>query len=340
MRPLLATLVYMLAEVSGLNHLFRLRNKNKIRVLMYHGVTSRNLSVPCWTVLNVVRFEQHMSHLKRHYRCLSTDEMLSTLSDTHTGFDNGAFITFDDGLLNTASEAEPILTRYNLTACCFVCPGLSEHGEIVWADRVWEGIVEGTANQLDFGSIGGDVVPLPPSKPERARIAGDIIERMKGLPHEERQKWLETMRSQGAIFHTPESPFALLSLENIKSMADRGNVTVASHTMNHPILATQSLYQQKEEIAACQRTLEDAGIQSYPLFAYPNGRPERDYTGETVELVKQAGFVGAFVTSDGLFDESADRFQVPRIAIGYDTNIWEFNARMSGLYYAMKRLNQ
>lgn len=338
MRRLFVTILFVLADVCGLNLLFRSLNKDKIRVLMYHGVTSRKLSAPCWTVLGTEQFEQQMSHLSRYYRCLSTSEMISTITNTGTGFENGAFITFDDGLLNTANEAEPILARYKLAACCFVCPGLSERGELIWADYAWENIVDGSANQLDFRPVGGDVLLLPASKLDRAHIAGETIERMKGLPHEERQEWMEILRSHEATTSMGHSPFALMSNENIKTLAERGTVTIASHTMNHPILATQSIGQQKEEITACQKKLDDAGILTYPLFAYPNGRPKMDYSCETVELVKDAGFAGAFTTSDGLFEKSADKYQIPRIAIGNDMNLWEFKARMSGLFYALKRL--
>jgi peptidoglycan/xylan/chitin deacetylase (PgdA/CDA1 family) len=262
--------------------------------------------------------------------------MISALSGDDSQIRDGVFIAFDDGLLNNATEAEPILARHSLTACCFVCPGLSKRGELIWADNIWEGIVDGPTNQIDLTAIGGGIIALPQDKHRRATIAGVVIERMKSISHEERRLWLDILGKQGTLSQTHNSIFALMSLAEIRAMAERGIFEIGSHTMNHPILSSENITQQEEEIGGCRKALEDAGIASSPLFVYPNGR-RQDYTDETIAIVRRAGFAGACVSKDGLYDKSADIFQIPRIAIGNDTNIWEFKAKMSGFYYALKR---
>ena len=263
--------------------------------------------------------------------------MISALSGDGNQIENGAFITFDDGLVNNAAEAEPILARHKLTACCFVCPGLSKRGEKIWADSLWEGIVDGTANQIDLTAINGGIVLIPLDKHERATVAGVVIERMKSISHEERQLWLDILRKQGALSSSHNSIFALMSLDGVKAMSERGTFEIGSHTMNHPILSSETVNEQVEEIEGCKQALESAGIASSPLFVYPNGRRE-DYTDDTIAIVRKAGFAGAFTSQDALFEKTADIYQIPRIAIGNDTNIWEFKAKMSGFYYALKRM--
>jgi hypothetical protein len=47
-------------------------------------------------------------------------------------------------------------------------------------------------------------------------------------------------------------------------------------------------------------------------FAYPNGRPHRDYRAEHVALVKKLGFDGAVCTAWGVARHGDDPFQLPR----------------------------
>ncbi len=48
------------------------------------------------------------------------------------------------------------------------------------------------------------------------------------------------------------------------------------------------------------------------LFAYPNGRPQQDYTAEHVAMVRDAGFAAAVSTARGAADRTTDPFQLPR----------------------------
>jgi hypothetical protein len=47
-------------------------------------------------------------------------------------------------------------------------------------------------------------------------------------------------------------------------------------------------------------------------FSYPYGKP-RDYTAETVNLVRRAGFACACSTSVDVVRSSSDPFQLPRV---------------------------
>ena len=61
------------------------------------------------------------------------------------------------------------------------------------------------------------------------------------------------------------------------------------------------------------------------LFAYPNGKPGRDYGPRDVELVKEAGFDAAMSTIGGVADHRSDLFQLPRFSP------WDGSPRRFGL---------
>jgi peptidoglycan/xylan/chitin deacetylase (PgdA/CDA1 family) len=248
-------------------------------------------------------------------------------------------ITFDDGLMNNAEMAEPILKAHSLSAVCFVCPELSERGEKIWADRAWEGVTFGTLSRIDLTPLGGPSISLPAEPHRRALLAQSIIEQMKLLLDSERLQWMSTLQSQGALDSraTEPSVFTLMTLSDIRTMAARGTIAIGSHTMTHPILSRLLIERQKHEIGECKKTLARAGVSSVPLFAYPNGKPI-DFTEDTVSILKQEGYCAAFTTTEEMFSASADTWRVPRLLIGHDTNIWEFKAKLSGLEGAIRRL--
>ncbi len=49
-------------------------------------------------------------------------------------------------------------------------------------------------------------------------------------------------------------------------------------------------------------------------FAYPNGKPNRDYDARHVAMAREAGFVTALTTAWGAAAADSDPFQIPRVA--------------------------
>jgi hypothetical protein len=62
------------------------------------------------------------------------------------------------------------------------------------------------------------------------------------------------------------------------------------------------------------------------LFAYPNGKPDTDYTSAHVQLAREAGFTAAVSTGWGTATSRSDIFQIPRFTP------WD----RSGLRYALR----
>jgi hypothetical protein len=48
------------------------------------------------------------------------------------------------------------------------------------------------------------------------------------------------------------------------------------------------------------------------LFAYPNGKPGRDYSREHVDMVRELGFEAAVSTAWGVGHAASDPYQLPR----------------------------
>ena len=87
---------------------------------------------------------------------------------------------------------------------------------------------------------------------------------------------------------------------------------IGGHTANHPILASMENKVARAEIADGKEVLESIIHAPVRLFAYPNGKPGRDYLSEHVKMVRDLGFDAAVSTAHGAAKRGADLYQLPR----------------------------
>lgn len=90
--------------------------RGRLTVLNYHQV--KDPADDCSTV-GTAAFREQMEFLKQHYRVVSLSEAVEALS-ARGRTDRLVAITFDDGYLDNATIAAPILRSLGLSACFFV----------------------------------------------------------------------------------------------------------------------------------------------------------------------------------------------------------------------------
>ena len=110
----------------------------------------------------------------------------------------------------------------------------------------------------------------------------------------------------------------------IKRLHDAG-MEIGGHTINHPILAMLDDEEARAEIVGGKHRLEEITGAPVTLFAYPNGKPDKDYGPRDVGLVREAGFAAAVSTIGGVANRSSDLFQLPRFSP------WDRNPRRLGV---------
>ena len=72
----------------------------------------------------------------------------------------------------------------------------------------------------------------------------------------------------------------------------------------------------------------DHGQIAQPAFAYPNGKPGRDYRADHAKMVREIGFDAAVSTAHGAARAGSDLYQLPRFT-PWDRGSARFMLRMA-----------
>jgi peptidoglycan/xylan/chitin deacetylase (PgdA/CDA1 family) len=144
-----------------------------------------------------------------------------------------------------------------------------------------------------------------------------VLESLKYRPVGER--WDAAVELYRSIAHR-EPPRLMLTPEEVRAL-DRAGVDVGAHTLTHAILATLEEDDARREIAGSAAWVADVTGRRTRSFAYPNGRPGRDFTPVHASMARDSGFTSAVTTARGCAVRDSDRYQLPRIAMWDRTRV-------------------
>lgn len=254
------------------------------------------------------RFDQIMRFISRNFAVLPLPEAVDRLK-AGTLPRRACCITFDDGYADNLSIALPILEKYRLPATVFVATGYLDGGRM-FNDAVIDAIALAKMDALDLRALDLGLYPLGTDS-ERLAAVSAILNRIKFSPPELRDQQVAGIVEAAACGPLPTD--IMLTSRQVKELAERG-VEIGGHTVAHTILTTLDDERALEEIATGKRQLEAIIGKPVTSFAYPNGKPGRDYAKQHVPMVKAAGFERAVSTAPGVGVQGGDIYQLPRFA--------------------------
>jgi peptidoglycan/xylan/chitin deacetylase (PgdA/CDA1 family) len=259
-------------------------------------------------------------------------------------------VTFDDGYADNLHNALPLLEASAICATVFVATGNLGMENGYWWDQVeellllpgqledplsvligeerhrWRLGASATLDVEDFRS-GRRWNVLEKSDPSPRHSAyRSLCQALRPLKPAAREAALSQLRAQWKGSATnPKPPHALLQ-DELRQLAVAGLVEIGAHSVTHPVLAALSLQEQRREIEEGKQTLEAVCGQATTSFAYPYGS-EADYSNETVQLVRQAGFACACTTRPTAVRHGGDPLALPRMIVR-DWSGEEFRSRL------------
>lgn len=281
-------------------------SRGRFNILMFHRVlVAADPLVPA--VPDVAVFRRLMGAVRAHFNVVPLAEAVTRLR-AGTLAPGSLSITFDDGYRDNLEVAAPVLRDLGLPATVFVATGFQSR-PMMWNDCVIESVRRWSEAVLDLDSQGLGRHPTGSIEERRDCIAALLV-RLMHRDLEERDRLVEDLCAM--VGFTP-TPGLMLREEDLPGLP-RSGLDVGAHTVNHPILARLDAARARREMADSKSMLEDRVQQPVTLFAYPSGKPGRDYRPEHVSLAEEIGFDAAFSTVPGVASRSSDRFQIPRFA--------------------------
>ena len=274
-----------------------------LSILIFHRVLHE--SDPLQPDLATARtFESRMRWLDRFFRILPLGDSLVQLKEGRLP-SRAVSITFDDGYADNVDIALPILRRLGIPATFFIATGFLNGGRM-WNDTIIETVRKNGARAIR--RTYGDRATLPCETDAQRRAAiHQLLGDLKYLPEAERRSQVEKFAQ---AVDTP-LPGLMMTESQVRQLAAEG-MEVGAHTISHPILTWMGREEARNEIFGSKQELEGLLGQAVPLFAYPNGKPGRDFGEREVEIVREAGFQGAVSTGWGAASARTDFFRLPR----------------------------
>ncbi|MDR4515061.1 polysaccharide deacetylase family protein [Nitrosomonas sp.] len=279
-------------------------HRARLSIVLYHRVPKEPDEL-LFGQEDAESFEAQIRHLSNHFNVLPLHEAVQRLQEK-TLPSRAACITFDDGYANNAEVALPILQKYNVVATFFIAAGFI-NGGMMWNDKLIELLRRAPNSVLDLSEIGLDKYDIS-SLAQRRKTLFTLIDIFKYLPHEERFARLDRL-CQLIPVTLPER--LMMTAEQIKQLHN-ADMEIGGHTVNHPILTRLDSAAAYTEIDSGKKILENIIQAPVRYFAYPNGKPGRDYIPEHVAMLKEIGFDAAVSTAWGAATKNADIYQLPR----------------------------
>lgn len=295
-------------------------------VLNYHRIGDHTRAVGDVGVYSatVEAFERQLRMLKQDCDVITPDDIRDLPS---RGRGNYAMVTFDDGYRDNYEYALPALKSAGLPAVFFIATGFIDRPHMSWWDEISWMVRNSKAQQIGPS----------PTLPITVSLSGyrqpaieTVLSLYKKLPPDVTGQFLNDL---GEACGTGRAPVELaekewMTWDMVREMHKAG-MLIGGHTVNHPVLANLSRFEQEHEIEGCANALQQQLGEPMRLFSYPRGKRDafnEDTRGCLYERQVQYAFsyYGGMNRADDI-----DPYDVRRVAVDFDTSFEAFEAMVT-----------
>src|SRR5262249_32786607 len=113
----------------------------------------------------------------------------------------------------------------------------------------------------------------------------------------------------------------MMDWSQVRALKKSGHL-IGAHTLSHPNLAHVPVQEARSEIQGCKQKLEQELGEAVPHFSYPHPALNPEWSPQTLELTRQAGFQSAVLTKAGAVQPGHDPLALMRIPGDEDSGSW------------------
>lgn len=345
MRPFVSRLVWSVRRgvfdalyATGLLGLWLRRvNRDRAVVLMYHRVLGDSAIAESGSSPGIVvrraTFERQLQLLRRYFRPLSLDQFAEHIR-TRQPFPSGAcLVTFDDGWLDTFTEAWPLMQRYHVPALVFLPAGFLGTGRMFWQEQLTfvlrtvcrqAAVDETCREELRRVLQRFAIEAFDPTGPAVSERIDAVVQAQKRRDLDQVRDLVAALAQLGPPDQTPHATVdAFMTWEMVHEMA-KGGTAFGAHSVSHRLMTTLTATELVEEVRGSRDAVRQQLAPAIESFSYPNG----DFNQEVRDVVGQHGFRLAFSTQRGAVDVADDPLTISRV------NIHEGGCGSAGLFLA------
>lgn len=303
-----------------------------LTIVMYHYV--RRISDSRYPEIKGLErdlFVEQVAYLKRHYHCVSAQEVIAASRNEYQLPGNAVLLTFDDGYLDHYLNVLPILQKEKMHGCFYPPARCVRERVILDVNKIHfvlasvqdkSLIVEAIHRELDEARGQFELESLDrylhayrhPSRYDTADVI--YIKRMLqvALPEALRARIIDGLFRQ--FVSSDERAFAselYMDEDQLRCLVQAG-MTVGSHGYDHYWLNSLGRVEQEREIDLSLELLRSVGMPARDwTMCYPYGA----WNNTTLELLRARGCAFGLTTEVGLADlATRDPLLLPRL----DTN--------------------
>jgi peptidoglycan/xylan/chitin deacetylase (PgdA/CDA1 family) len=302
----------------------------KAVILMYHRI----IDLPGYTYPICVtpeNFRSHMAYLKQAYRPMRLEDLASAVK--HRSIPRGAVaITFDDGYADNYLNALQVIDELQVPATIFISTGSIDGNREFWwddLDRVFIA-AEAIPIQLDLSISGEKYSWSLDTLMQRMSTRKEIHRLLKPLLPHERGAVIDEIVQWAGLNVDGRNANRAMTCHELKMISASPNIDLGGHTVNHPQLSAIPPEVQRQEILKGRRDLENMTGKPVRTFSYPFGG-QQDFSPETVEIVRDAGFDAACTTEHTRVRRNHDVLLLPRYWVG-DWDLLKFKDELNGFF--------
>lgn len=253
-------------------------------------------------------FEKQVKLLRRWATVVSLRSALDDLAAGRPLPPRAVALTFDDGYLDNAEFAAPVLAAAGLPATFFLVPGFLDGSAPAWWEELGWAFAHCSADALQWDGQHYDVS----THLARAATLDTVSVALKMLDAAARGDAVGELKQ---LLRPDGQPPRRLFMD--WGEADRMvalGMDIGSHTCGHPILSREQPAVQAQELSGSRQRLENHFQRPVDVLAFPNGKAQ-DYSTVTLDLVRDAGYSFAVTTRKALAEPAVAPEEVPRFMI-------------------------
>lgn len=298
-------------------------SRARLGIVIFHRVrTAPDEMFP--GVIDAAGFRARVDWLRHWFNVLPLEDAVAALARGSLP-ERALCVTFDDGYADNATVALPILREAGVHATFFVATSYLDGGRM-WNDTVIEAVRAARGPRLDLtaADLGEHAIA---TIAERRATVDRLLAKLKYVEPERRESLTRAVAS-AAGSELPDD--LMMSSVQVRALAAEG-MGIGAHTHTHPILARLDDPVARRDIGAGREAIAGIVRQPVALFAYPNGKPDVDYTRAHVRMVAEFGFKAAVTTAAGAARTGDALHELPRFS-PWDRTPLRYAARLARNY--------